>query len=117
MRNMLYCRMLNLLFVIAAAYGLLLTLMYVFQRRLMYHPSKKIGAPEDYGLVGFSEYFVDTGDHLHIQLWYRPAIRNMPTIVYYHGNAYHMGNRAGIYAAFAQKGFGVLGVSYRGYGK
>ncbi|MBY0408120.1 MAG: alpha/beta hydrolase, partial [Rickettsiales bacterium] len=40
-----------------------------------------------------------------------------PTIVYFHGNASHMGNRAGKYQAFADKGFGVLAVSYRGYGK
>ena len=98
-------------------YLLVVGLLYSFQRQLIYHPDKNIGPPAQYGLEGFSEYFITTADHISIQLWYRPAAPGFPTIVYYHGNAYHLGNRAGIYAALAGQGFGVMAVSYRGYGK
>lgn len=38
-------------------------------------------------------------------------------MVYYHGNAGHIGDRMAKLSHFAAAGFGVLAVSYRGYGK
>ena len=99
------------------AYLMMVGFLYGFQRHLIYHPDKNIGPPAQYGLEGFTEQFITTADGVSIQLWYRPAAPGFPTVVYFHGNAAHMGNRAGIYTALAKKGFGVLGVSYRGYGK
>jgi uncharacterized protein len=112
MRRMIYF----LLFVLVI-YGALVTLLYIKQRQLMYLPDKQIARPEEYGLTGFSDERMKTEDGLTIQLWHRKADDGLPTIVYYHGNAAHLGNRAGIFDALAQKGFGVLAVSYRGYGK
>lgn len=98
-------------------YSGIVAFMAIFQRKLLYLPDKKIGSPEIYGLTGFSEYFIKTSDNISIQAWYKPARDGMPTILYFHGNASHMGNRAGIYSALAGKGFGVFSISYRGYGK
>lgn len=98
-------------------YSGILAFMAVFQRSMLYFPDKNIGNPETYGLIGFSEYFIRTPDNVLIQTWYKPANDGIPTILYFHGNASHMGNRAGIYSALAGKGFGVLSISYRGYGK
>lgn len=95
----------------------LVAFMAIFQRQLLYLPDKQIGTPEQYGLSGFAESFIKTIDGISLQAWYNPAKNNMPSIVYFHGNASHMGNRAGIYSALAGKGFGVLAISYRGYGK
>ena len=91
--------------------------MAIYQRKFLYFPDTQIGTPEQYGLCGFDESFIKTGDGLSIQLWYKPAKNGQPTILYFHGNASHIGNRAGIYSALAGKGFGVLTISYRGYGK
>jgi fermentation-respiration switch protein FrsA (DUF1100 family) len=110
-RNMIY-----LLSFLALLYGLLVVGMYTFQRKLMYLPSKHIDAPRNYGLEGFSDMRAKTSDGVTVQLWYHPAENNMPTIVYFHGNAAHLGNRAGKFAAFAHDGFGVLALGYRGYG-
>lgn len=109
--------MFKLLITAAAAYILVVAFMYVFQRRLMYLPNKAIGTPEQYGLIGFTELFTTTPDGISLQLWYRPADPGFPTVIYYHGNAYNIGNRSGIYGALAGKGFGVLAPSYRGFGK
>lgn len=106
-----------LLSVLIVLYALLVIGMYVFQRKLMYLPSTVIEAPEAYGLEGFGDVRFKTEDGLSIQLWHRPAAGGFPTIVYFHGNAANLANRAGIYAALAEHGFGVLAVSYRGYGK
>ena len=109
--------MLYILFIIACGYMLVVASIYALQRHLIYHVDKDIEPPSAYHLEGFSEYFIPTPDHETIQLWYHPAAHGFPTIVYYHGNSYTLGDRAGIYNAIAEKGFGILALSYRGYGK
>ena len=109
--------MANLIFALLALYIALVGAMYLFQRKLMYLPDTVIAAPAQYGLEGFSEHFIAAADSVRLQLWHRPARAGFPTILYFHGNAGHIGNRAGIYAALADKGFGVIALSYRGYGK
>lgn len=106
-----------LLIVIALIYTALVAGMYLFQRKLMYLPMQNIGVPEQYGLSGFSEDFVTTSDGVKVHLWYRPAATGFPTIVYFHGNAGHMGDRSALFAALVEKDFGLLALSYRGYGK
>ncbi len=113
---MLKKRMISFLYTVAIIYGLLVGALYYFQRNLLYMPDKNIGAPEQYGLEGFTDLRTTTADGVAIQLWYRKAAGNFPTIVYFHGNAAHIGNRAGKLYALAAQGFGVLAVSYRGYG-
>ena len=98
-------------------YVLVVGCVYAFQRNLMYHPETKVGPPEQYHLTGFLETFVKTPDNETIQLWHHPAQEGFPTIVYFHGNAYTLGDRANIYSQLVEKGFGVLALSYRGYGK
>ena len=110
-------RMFCFLFTLLLAYAILVGGLYVFQRQLIYHPDKNIGPPEQYGLKDFFDSFVTAADGEHIQTWYHPAAPGFPTILYYHGNAYNLGDRAPIFSALADKGFGVMGVSYRGYGK
>jgi len=109
--------MFYLLAAIIIAYVLLVVLMSVFQKRFLYFPDKQIGLPEQYGLRGFTENILKSHDGIALQSWFKPPAPGMPVILYFHGNASHMGNRAGIYSALAGKGFGVLSLSYRGYGK
>lgn len=109
--------MLDLIGILAALYSLLIALLYCFQRHLIYHPLKAIAAPGQYGLEQFSEHHAATADHESIQLWHHEAREGFPTIIYFHGNAGNMGERAAIYDALSRQGFGVLGVSYRGYGE
>ena len=109
--------MFNFLIIVAVIYVAIVATMAVFQRKLLYLPDKNIRLPEQYGLSDFEEYFIYNSDNIKIQLWYKPAKKHLPTIIYFHGNASHIGNRAGIFSALSNKGFGVLAVSYRGYGK
>ena len=90
---------------------------FAFQRHLMYLPSKAILAPDAYGLGGMEELTLDAEDGVRLQAWAHPARTDMPTIVYFHGNAGHIGDRAAKFAGFLEAGFGLVAVSYRGYGK
>ena len=108
--------MIYVLIVVLLGYGGLCLYLYANQRKMIYHPDTQIGSPESYGLTGFEERFIRK-DHAALQLWLHQASADMPMVVYFHGNASHLGNRASIFAALAAKGFGVVAVSYRGYGK
>ena len=110
-------RMTSLLITILVVYAAMVALLYVAQRKLIYLPDKNIGAPTEYGLEGFSDERLKSADGLALQAWYRKAKADFPTVIYYHGNAAHIGNRAAILDALATQGFGVLGLSYRGYGR
>jgi fermentation-respiration switch protein FrsA (DUF1100 family) len=88
-----------------------------FQRYLMYHPIKSISPPDVYGLKNIEEYIVQSSDGIKLQLWMHKASDTYPTIIYFHGNAFHLGDRAAKFSAFADRGFGLVSISYRGFGK
>ena len=111
-----YKAMLRILLIIAVFYGLAVLLLFVFQRKVMYIPSKAIEAPERYGLRDVHSLTVPSSDGIQLQLWYIKAKTNFPTVLYFHGNAGHIGDRAAIFHALSEQGFGVLALSYRGYG-
>lgn len=97
-------------------YALMLAFLYMGQRQLIFHPDPSIGAPQAYGLTDFEDQMIDASD-VQLQLWRKAPQEGFPTVVYFHGNASNLGNRAAIFAALAEQGFGVLALSYRGYGK
>lgn len=102
---------------ILAVYLLLAGLIILLQRKLMYHPVKTIAEPMAYGLAQMQEIFIRADDNTRLQVWHEPAKSGYPTILYFHGNAGHMGERAAKLCAFTGAGFGLLAVSYRGFGK
>lgn len=90
---------------------------FVFQRHLMYYPVKAIAMPEIYGLHNVEEVFLPSKDGTKLQLWTHKARQGYPTVVYFHGNSYHLGDRANKFSAFIDSGFGLVAISYRGFGK
>ena len=106
----------NALLICLFAYAGIVLAMYVMQRGLQYHPENKGLTPERLGLAGVEVNLLDTPDGERIVTWYAPASRDLPTLIYFHGNAGEIGDRPKRFAYFAARGFGVLYVSYRGFG-
>lgn len=98
-------------------YIALVSCIFAFQRHLMYHPAKNIAPPEVYGLLGVEDVFFQAVDGVRLQAWVRAPRKGMPTIVYFHGNAAHLGDRAVKFGGFIEAGLGLVALSYRGYGK
>jgi hypothetical protein len=90
--------------------------MYVFQRKLQYHPENKSLIPEGVGIIGASVETLTTADGEKIILWYAPARAGMATILYFHGNAGEIGDRPLRFNYYHSRGFGVAYLSYRGFG-
>lgn len=99
-----------------ATYLILLILLYSIQRSLIYFPTGYAPKPEEVGVPEMSVVKVQTEDGLTLKAWYRPPNQpEMPTVVYFHGNAGNIGHRAFIVRPFLNEGFGVLLLTYRGY--
>ena len=59
---------------------------------------------------------VETEDGLSLRSWYKAAIQNKPTIIYFQGNADNIRARGPLVRPYLDEGYGVLLLGYRGYG-
>ena len=100
-----------------AVYCALVGGLLVFQRRLMYFPVKMIAPPSAFGLKGVEDIILEASDNVKLQTWVHAARPGYPTLLYFHGNAIHLGERAPWFNAYIDAGFGLVAVSHRGFGK
>jgi fermentation-respiration switch protein FrsA (DUF1100 family) len=102
--------------VFAAGYLAVIAGLYLYQRQLLYHPDRARPLLGALAGLGVREVALPTSDGLSLLAWYLPARGERPVIVYFHGNAGHIGYRADRIERFAREGYGALMVEYRGYG-
>ena len=100
----------------AGFYGGIMLIMYLQQRSLQYHPENKGVTPLDAGLAGVSVETIMTPDGERLAAWHAAAPASRPTILFFQGNAGEIADRAGRFAFYRDQGFGVLFISYRGFG-
>jgi fermentation-respiration switch protein FrsA (DUF1100 family) len=106
--------MLSFLMWSVGAYVLFAGILFGCQRSLLYHPNQALPDPAEYGLKGVSIERIDVnGQHKLFTWWRRPESMDRPVIVYFHGNAGHLGHRAEKIRPYVDAGYGVLLVSYR----
>lgn len=99
-----------------AFYALVVLAAWLGQRRLMYAPDPKRYSPASVGLPNFEERELVAPDGARIVTWRAKARDGQPTVLYFHGNAGGLYGRAGRAARYASAGYGLMLVSYRGYG-
>lgn len=100
----------------ATAFGGFVALMYLTQRALMYHPEALRTPPAMAGLPDVQEIVLDTADGEKVIVWYAPPQRDRPLVLYFHGNAGSLRNRSDRFRALTSDGYGLVALSYRGYG-
>jgi fermentation-respiration switch protein FrsA (DUF1100 family) len=106
--------MLDILISAGAVYVSLNGALYLLQRRLVFVPLGAPGTPAEADVPDMRVVRYQTGDGLMLEGWYKPPA-GRPTIVYFHGNAGHFGERAFKARYFMDRGYGFLLASYRGY--
>jgi uncharacterized protein len=100
----------------AVIYLLAASGMYVLQRQFQYFPSRATPTPDMVGLSDVQVAALHTPDGETLVLWYAPAKAGQPTILFFHGNAGEIGDRADRFAFYQRRGYGVAFLSYRGFG-
>lgn len=98
--------------------GVLLVVIWAFQRRLIYLPSGGPVPRVDAVMDGGREVTLRTSDALSLGAWFVPANEpdNQMTVLVASGNAGNRSFRAPLAEALAEEGFSVLLFDYRGYG-
>ena len=107
---------LKLVFGLATLYAVVAVAAFLFQRRLTYFPDPQRIAPASFNLPGVEERVIATPDGEQLVAWFAPAAPGRPTVLYFHGNAGNLGNRSERVRRFLARGWGVMFLSYRGYG-
>ena len=107
--------MLNYIFSIICIYVFFGFLLYLFQRKILFNVSGPPNKPIDYGLNTVKEIHIPTSDNLSLLAWYSEPKINQPTMVYFHGNSYNIGERSNRIDRYIKMGWGVLLVAWRGY--
>jgi fermentation-respiration switch protein FrsA (DUF1100 family) len=98
---------------------LVLTLAYVFQRRLVYLPSAGPVPAAEQVLPGARDVRLTTSDGLSLGAWFVPAAGRDDlgyTVLVANGNGGDRSLRADLAAALRDRGLSVLLFDYRGYG-
>ena len=95
-------------------YGLLLVLLYVAQRGLLYYPDPTVPDPAQWGVPEMTPLRIEAEADVRLLAWWRaPVDPDRPVLLYFHGNAGHLGYRGMKVRPYLDAGYGVLLVSYR----
>ena len=109
---------LSLLKGLVIVYVMVVGILWFMQDNMLYHRSS--GAPmlNDPVLLPKREIVcLTSADGLNLRSWYfRAAREDMPTVVFFHGNAGDIGNHLPFAKFLIEAGYGLLAVEYRGYG-
>ncbi len=99
-----------------AAYLAALALLFFNQRRMMYFPDARTISPGASVFSRAQARELRTTDGETLIAWYAQPGKGQPLILYFHGNAGSLFDRAERFAALTRTGAGLLAVNYRGYG-
>ncbi|MGP9821540.1 alpha/beta hydrolase [Salinarimonas sp. NSM] len=108
-------RLARALVVVAAVYAALVGALYLWQRPLQYPAPQGVATAAEAGAEGFADVVLETADGQRLTAYFRPPEAGRALVVYFHGNAGSIRQRAPRAAALAEGGRGVLITSYRGY--
>lgn len=98
-------------------YAMLLTGLYLFQRRLLFRPNSNLPDPRQLGLPDIEVLHLRAADGQSIFGWYTEQSRaDTYTVLYLHGNAGHIGHRLNRMRRMIEHGWGVFLLEYRGFG-
>jgi hypothetical protein len=90
--------------------------LFLVQRHLQYFPTRADPAPQALGLQGVERVVLPTPDGQALVLWFSPPPPGRPVVLFLHGNAGSIADRADRLAFYQSRGFGAAFLSYRGYG-
>lgn len=86
------------------------------QRALTYYPDSMRPTPAEAGVPELAPVVLETEDGLLLLAWHAPPRADgAPSLIYFHGNAGHIGMRGFKVRAYLNAGLGVLLTTWRGY--
>ena len=107
----------SLAIVLVCVYAGLCVLLYVFQSRMVFFPSRTVSmTPGAVGLA-FEDLTIESPEGARIAAWHVPAPNSRATLLFCHGNAGNISNRIELIQLFHRIGLDVFIFDYQGYGR
>lgn len=98
-------------------YVILLAIVYFNQHEMLYHPHKPTHELAFYNIDNAREIFLTTKDNVKLQVWYREPNKDQDMVIFLHGNAGNLEDRADKLTQLAKMGYGFIIPAWRGFGK
>jgi fermentation-respiration switch protein FrsA (DUF1100 family) len=98
-----------------AGYGLLCLTMWMAQRQFLYFPDPRIVEPAEVG-VPATVLQRTAADGVALRMWWAAPRDGKPVVIHFHGNGGNLALWARVFRDLTHEGYGVLALSYRGYG-
>lgn len=106
----------SIIFIVLAVYIGLILLLFLFQKRIIYHPGSTVYQTPEVAGMAFEELYLDCEDGAKINAWYIPAEGAKYTVLFCHGNAGTIAGRVDSAKLLHDIGVNVMLFDYRGYG-
>ena len=90
--------------------------LFILQRRIVFNTSGHPGAPKNYNLFTTKEIYIPTLDNINLLSWFHIGHKKKPLLIYFHGNSFHIGDRAHRIKRYIEKNWNIILVSWRGFG-
>ena len=90
-------------------------ILFIFQRKIIFNVSGIPKNPIFYGLKNIEVVKIVTTDNIGLLAWFSKPKLDQPTLLYFHGNSFDIGERSHRIEKYIKNGWGVLLVAYRGY--
>ncbi len=101
--------------VLTGIYILVCVVVYSFQKRIIFLPSRHTQPPP--ADLGIREVFFPTGDGQRLHGWWMPMDSSAFTVLFFHGNAGSVAYGEERMRFFRELGWQTLMIDYRGFGK
>ena len=107
----------HVIFMAVGGYLLLVALLFFFQGRLVYHPTRGFMATPDQASMDYEDVYLQTSDGVQLNGWFVPAESPKGTVLMFHGNGGNISHRLDTIAIFHKLGYNAMIIDYRGYGR
>lgn len=103
----------------ALIYAFIVALLFVFQQRLVFFPTRgDYAATADFIDLSWRDVSLTTDDGVRIAAWFiEGPDEHAPVVLFFHGNAGDMSHRLGTLSALHEMGAATLMIDYRGFGR
>jgi hypothetical protein len=111
--------MLKLLVAVAAGYGLLMSVVYLMQSRMLYLPNvpgRELAVTPTAAGMDYEDVAITASDGVPLHGWFVPGSTER-VLLFFHGNAGNISHRLDSIRQFHDMGLSVMIIDYRGYGQ
>ena len=102
--------------ILCALFALYLASLYFLQNSLLFKPDNNYISPKEAHLNDVKENMLTMSDGTKVMTWVKDGNKNLPAILFFHGNRGQIAEFAPQILSFSKDGYGIVLAEYRGYG-